>query len=305
MRVITEVDDLKGKKVLVRVDWNVVKDGQVTDEFRIKASLPTLMFLQHAGALVTLATHLEEGSTEALLPFVPQGMTLLPNLRENAGEVTNDSAFAEELASGQDVYVNEAFSVSHRAHASIIGVPKLLPSYAGIRFAEEYERLSKVFTPAHPFLLILGGAKIETKLPVVERFFNVADTIFVGGAMAVRAAELELPEKFGVLLPTGDLAALDGNEETMRLLRAKIVEARLIVWNGPLGKYEDGYTKYTNELAEAVASAEAETIVGGGDTLAATSSLNLLDKYSFVSTAGGAMLEFLASGTLVGIEALG
>ncbi len=304
MKSIAEAGDLQGKRVLVRVDWNVIKDGKVNDEFRIKASLPTLMFLKEAGALVTIATHLEEGSTDMLEAYVPAGMTLLPNLRENPGEKENSEEFAKELAAQADIYVNEAFSVSHRAHASIVGVPKLVPSYAGLRFAEELKELSKAFNPMHPFLLILGGAKIETKLPVVEKFSKVADTIFVGGAMAVKAAELGLPENYGAILPTGDLAALDANEETLRLLKAKIVEAKLIVWNGPLGKYEAGYTKYTYELAQAVAEAPGETIIGGGDTLAAIQPLNLLDTYSFVSTAGGAMLEFLANGTLPGIEVL-
>jgi phosphoglycerate kinase len=304
MKVITEEGDLKGKRVLVRVDWNVIKDGRVSDEFRIKASLPTLNFLHDAGAEVIIATHLEEGSTDLLAPFVPAGMKLLPNLRENPGEKENSPEFAQELAAQADIFVNEAFSVSHREHASIVGVPKLIPSYAGLHFAEEYQQLSKAFQPVHPFLIILGGAKIETKLPMVEKFAHSADTIFVGGAMAVKAAELELDQKFGVLFPTGDLAALDANDETLRLLKAKIIEAKLIVWNGPLGKYEAGYTKYTYELAQAIAEAEAETIIGGGDTLAAIQPLNLLEKYSFVSTAGGAMLDFLANGTLPGIEAL-
>ncbi|MBX4206569.1 phosphoglycerate kinase, partial [Candidatus Parcubacteria bacterium] len=211
---------------------------------------------------------------------------------------------AKELAQGSDIYVNEAFSVSHREHASIVNVPKFLPSYAGLRFAEEFERLSKAFNPPHPFLLLLGGAKIETKLPLVEKFSKIADTIFVGGAMAVKANELGLQENYGVMFPTGDLAALDANDETLRRLKAKIMEAKFIVWNGPLGKYEAGYAKYTNELAEAVAGAEAETIIGGGDTLAAIQNLNILEKFSFVSTAGGAMLEFLAEGTLPGIKAL-
>lgn len=305
MRTIKEASDLNGKRVLVRVDWNVIKAGKVNDEFRIEASMPTLNFLKEAGAKVLLATHLEEGTIEPLLPYVPEGMTLLPNLRENLGEKENSEEFAKELASEADIYVNEAFSVSHREHASIVGVPKLLPSYAGLRFATELAELSQLFNPDHPFLLILGGAKIETKLPVVQKFSKIADTIFIGGAMALKANELGLAENYGVLFPTGDLAALDANDQTLRRLKAKIIEARVIVWNGPLGKYEAGYTKYTNELALAIAEAPAKTVIGGGDTLAAIKELNLLKKFDFVSTAGGAMLEFLANGTLPGIEALG
>lgn len=300
MKSIREAGDLSGKRVLVRVDWNI----SGSDTYRIEATLPTITYLLEAGATVTLATH---GNTGELGVFVPPGVTLLPNLRDNPGEELNSEEFAQELAQNQDIYVNEAFSVSHREHASVVGVPKLLPSYAGLRFVEEFEKLSKAFHPSHPFLLLLGGAKIETKLPLVEKFSKIADTIFIGGAMAVKAAEMGLQENYGVMFPTGDLAALDANDETLRQLRAKIVEAKFIVWNGPLGKYENGYTKYTNELAQAIAEATAqgtETIIGGGDTLAAIQSLNILDKFSFVSTAGGAMLDFLATGTLVGIEAL-
>jgi phosphoglycerate kinase len=307
MKSIKEAGDLKGKRVLVRVDWNVVKNGAVSDDFRIKASLPTLEYLEQAGAEVLIATHLEEaepGDIEILQPHVPAGMTLLPNLRDNEGEKGNSEEFAKELAAQADMFVNEAFSASHREHASIVGLPKFLPSYTGLRFTEEFEELGKAFNPPHPFLLLLGGAKIETKLPLVEKFSKIADAIFIGGAMAVKANELGLQENYGVMFPTGDLAALDANDETLRRLKAKIAEARFIVWNGPLGKYENGYTKYTNELAQALAEAPGEVIVGGGDTLAAIQSLNILEKFSFVSTAGGAMLEFLAKGTLPGIKAL-
>ena len=298
MKIITEAGDLRGKRVLVRVDWNIA-DG---DTYRIEASMPTIKFLQDSGAIVTLATH---GDVEAVRQFVPEGCTLLPNLRENPGEESNSEEFAKSLAEQADIYVNEAFSVSHREHASIVGVPKLLPSFAGIRFGEEVSELSKAFNPPHPFLLILGGAKIETKLPLVEKFSKIADNIFIGGAMALKANELGLAENYGVMFPTGDLGALDANDETLRNLRAKIYEARFIVWNGPLGKYESGYTKYTVELAQALALAEAKVVIGGGDTLAVTKDLNIYDKFAFVSTAGGAMLDFLANGTLPGILALG
>ena len=298
MKIITEAEDLKGKRVLVRVDWNGAS------EFRINASMPTINFLIETGAQVILATHLAEGSTDDLRRYVPLGAELLPNLRENPGEEANSEEFARELASQADIYVNEAFSVSHREHASIVGVPKLLPSYAGVRFAEEVKELSRAFSPTHPFLLILGGAKIETKLPLVEKFSQIADSIFIGGAMAKHASEIGLGNNPKVWFPTGDLGALDANTETLELLKTKISEAKFIVWNGPLGQYETGYVQYTNELALALAEAEGEVIVGGGDTLAMLEKLNVLDKYSFVSTGGGAMLEFLATGTLPGIEAL-
>lgn len=305
MKLLTEIKDLNGKRVLVRVDWNVVRDGVVIDEFRLKASFETINYLLENGAEVILATHLEEGeSVESLKEFVPEGVQILPNLRDNEGEISNSESFARELAEKAEIYVNEAFSVSHREHASIVSLPKYLPSFMGFQFEREFKALSQAFEPEHPFMLILGGAKIETKLPLIEKFYNKADTIFIGGAMALKAKELELDEKYGVLLPTGDLAALDANEQTLNLLRMKIAEARFIVWNGPLGKYEAGYTKYTNELASALSQADAKVLIGGGDTLASIQNLNLLDKFDFVSTAGGAMLDFLAKGTLPGIEAL-
>ncbi len=298
MKSITEAGDLNGKRVLVRVDWN---GGNA---FRIEQTLPTINYLMQNGAQVILATHLENGDTESFKKFVPRGVELLPNLRENPGEMANSDEFAKELAEKADIYVNEAFSVSHRNHASIVGVPKLLPSYAGICFLKEVEELSKAFTPPHPFLLILGGAKIETKLPLVEKFSQIADGIFIGGAMAKHAAETALAQNPKVFFPTGDLSALDANAETLENLKLKIGNAKFIIWNGPLGQYETGHTQYTRELAKILSEASADVIVGGGDTLAAIESLNILEKFSFVSTAGGAMITFLATGTLPGIEAL-
>lgn len=307
MKSITEAGNLQGKCVLVRVDWSVpIKEGRVINDYQIKATLPTLKYLQEAGAKVIVATHLEStsDSMDSLKPYLPEGMELLPNLRENAGEQANSEEFAKELASKADIYVNEAFPESHRPYASIVSVPKFLPSFAGLRFAEEVAALSKAFYPPHLFLLILGGAKIETKLPLVEKFAHIADTIFIGGAMAKRASELELSKNTKVMFPTGDLSALDANAETLAILKKKIAEAKFIIWNGPLGQYETGYTEYTHVLAQALAEAKAEVIIGGGDTLAAIESLNLLNQFSFVSTGGGAMITFLATGTLVGIEAL-
>ncbi|HEY4528525.1 MAG TPA: phosphoglycerate kinase [Candidatus Paceibacterota bacterium] len=293
MRSITEAGDLKGKRVLVRVDWS---DG---DSFRINSSQNTIKYLLDAGAKVILATHIDQ-NTEDLAKFVPEGAELLPNLRDNAGEEANSEEFAIDLAVKADIYVNEAFSASHRKHASIVGVPKLLPSYAGIRFLEELKALGRAFNPPHPFLLILAGVKFETKLPLVEKFLNIADTIFIGGAIA-KNVSIENPK---IILSTGDLSALDANEETLNLLREKILGANFIVWNGPLGKYEEGYTKYTHELARVLAGSGKDTIIGGGDTLKSIEELNILEKFSFVSTGGGAMLDFLAEGTLPGIEAL-
>ena len=329
MKSILEAGDLKGKKVLVRVDWNVpIEDGKVVDDFRIKKSLSTLEYLKGAGAKVVIATHLEpEGThTKLLQTYVPKGMKLLENLRANPGEESNSKEFAKELASKIDLYVNEAFSVSHRRHASIVGVPLYLPSYIGLQFALEIKELSKAFYPKKPFLLILGGAKFDTKLPLLKKFIHIADDIFVGGALANNffkeqgvdiGRSLVSEGDFGLkeLLDTGkiilpedtiikDGKILDAGPRTMENLKSIISASKLVLWNGPLGGYENGYKVATLALAKIISESSCESIIGGGDTLASIKELNLFDKFSFVSTGGGAMLDFLATGTLPGIEAL-
>lgn len=351
---ITEVPDLKGKRVLVRVDWNVpLADGTVRDDFRIKKSLKTLEFLKNAGAKVIVISHLEpeEASLKPIAEYtndffplawnnLESDATILENLRNDPREKANDEAFAKELASKADIYVNEAFSASHRKHASIVGVPKFLPSFAGIQFMEEYERLSNAFNPPHPFVFILGGAKFDTKLPLLEKFIELADTVFVGGALAhnffreegmeighsvVSEGNFDLLKKLAtgkIMLPkdvtvTGtdrsiELASgvsaeekiMDAGPETVLALREKVIAAKFVLWNGPVGLYEEGYREGTQDVARLLAEADAETIVGGADTLAAIKELKLEDQFSFISTAGGAMLDFLANETLPGIEVL-
>lgn len=326
---ITEAGDLNGKRVLVRVDWNVpIANGSVVNDFRIKKSLPTLEYLENAGAKVIIATHLEPDgtSTELFKMYVPAGMELLENLRNNLGEETNSKTFAKELASRADIYVNEAFSVSHREHASIVGVPEFLPSFIGLQFALEMRELSKAFYPKRPFLFILGGVKFDTKLPILKKFVNIADHIFVGGALAnnffkeqgmdvgnslVQEGDFGLKAllKTGkIILPedtiTEDGRVLDAGPRSVENLKPLISASKLVLWNGPLGAYETGYKVSTLALAKLISEFSSESIVGGGDTIAAIKELDLFDKFSFVSTGGGAMLDFLANGTLPGIEAL-
>ena len=329
MKSILEAGDLKGKKVLVRVDWNVlIEDGKVVDDFRIKKSLSTLEYLKGAGAKVVIATHLEpeDTDTKLLQTYVPKGVRLLENLRANPGEESNSKEFARKLASQIDIYVNEAFSVSHRRHASIVGVPLYLPSYIGLQFALEIKELSKAFYPKKPFLLILGGAKFDTKLPLLKKFIHIADDIFVGGALAnnffkEQGADIgrslvskgdfglkELLDTGKIILPEDtiikDGKILDAGPRTMENLKSIISASKLVLWNGPLGGYENGYKVATLALAKIISESSCESIIGGGDTLASIKELNLFDKFSFVSTGGGAMLDFLATGTLPGIEAL-
>lgn len=377
-KTLSETEDLKGKRVIVRVDFNVPllrpsSAGQaiVGDDYRIRESLPTIKYLLDQEAKVVLMSHLESKETSSLkavyehlvsmVDFPVQfsseivGQTvetkieemkageviLLENLRDNPGEKENSEEFAAALARLGDIYINEAFSASHRKHASIVGLPKLLPHFAGLRFEEEVKRLSQAFHPEHPFLFILGGAKFDTKLPLIEKFLPIADFLFVGGALAhnffkeqgknlgdslVSNGSFDLEEKYEtgkIILPvdmvikggdgsgvdtidhvgTGDII-MDAGPKTLEILDKKIKEARFVLWNGPLGNYELGYKKGTLELAEILARSGQEVIVGGADTLSSIKELGLTDKFSFISTGGGAMLDFLSAGTLPGIEAL-
>lgn len=371
MKTLTDIKNLKGAKVFLRADFNVpVQGGKVMDDFRIKAAVPTIEFLRKGGARVIIASHLEvlEGEKATLEPVVPVlaklgvpvtfvsdyaktaaavdalkdgECVLLENLRSSEGEKKNDPAFAQMLASLAQIYVNDAFPVSHRKHASVVGVPKLIPGYAGLQVQKEIENLSKAFSPSHPFLFILGGAKFDTKMPLIEKFSGLADTIFIGGAIAndfYKAKGYEVGESVlsdgdfdvkplltnpKIVLPTDMMnqdhvvklsngasktdKILDVGPASVEALKSKIMAAKFILWNGTLGYCEAGYPEATNTLAKMIVEATqkgATSIVGGGDTVAALAELGLDSSFSFVSTAGGAMLDFLAKGTLPGIEAI-
>ncbi len=369
MKTLKDIEFLDGVKILVRADFNVpIKNGKVVDDYRIRMALPTINHLLEKKAKVILMSHLEanDGENPSLLPVADRlkelgvevifikdykkvssiiesgnGCFLLENLRFFDGEKANDTQFAKELASFGDIYVNEAFSCCHRKHASIVGVPKFLPNYAGLQLENEITHLSKAFNPPRPFIFILGGAKFETKLPLLEKFMDIADQIFVGGALAtdffkekgyevgkslvsegdfklsrfVHSPKLFLPidimteskevKAVDALNPTDN--SMDCGPATAKLLRERINGAKFILWNGPLGIYEGGFKRSTLELAQIIAEATAngaESILGGGDTLAAIEELHLQEQVTFMSTGGGAMLEFLAQGSLPGIEAL-
>lgn len=365
MRSITEAKDLKGKKVLLRLDLNMpVKDGVVTNTFRLDQSLDTINFLKDSGSKVILISHIEnkEGSTlEVVLPELKKHLNikfckdifseetkvlvdglkdgeflLFENLRNWDGEKSNDDIFIKKLSSYADVYINEAFSVSHREHASVVGLPKYLDSYCGIRFAKEIDELSKVFSPTHPFVFILGGAKFETKIPLIEKFLDKADKVIVGGALAndiYKARGFEVGESLVSSIDVGEYAdnykievpeeivvkdkvlknintviaddvILDAHPDGLLAFEDSINNASLIVWNGPLGDYEHGYTEGTETLARMIANSSATSVVGGGDTLAAIENLGINNSITFISTGGGAMLDFLTNETLPGIEAL-
>ncbi len=374
---IKEIGDIAGKKVLLRLDLNVpMKDGQVVEDFRIRKSMPTLNFLISRGAKVIIISHCEgnKGATDnTLKPVFEHLKNTLPtaspiffvedyvnedtvatvgalkngeillfeNLRKYEGEKENDADFTKSLAGLADLFVNEAFSVSHREHASIVGIPKLLPSFIGLLFESEIEHLSKTFNPPRPFLFVLGGAKFGTKMPLIKKFLEIADTVFVGGALAndcfkalgynvgtsvVSDGNFDLKDivlNKKIVLPVDvvvkgdrnidvkspqevrdDEMILDAGSESILQLEELVGNSRYVLWNGPLGNFEIGFKEGTLELARKIAGSSAESVVGGADTLAAISLLQLEDKFNFVSSGGGAMLDFLANGTLPGIEVL-
>ena len=360
--------DVKGKRVIVRASFDVpIRDGVVEDCFRLRRGIETIAYLKERGAKVVVLTHMgrdPKNSTEPLvsalkkyihvefIPHVygkeaedaiqnaPEGTVfLLENLRREKGEEENDATFTKALALLGDYYVNDAFAVSHRAHASIVGVPTHLPHFAGVTFIEEYEELTKSLTPRSPSLFILGGAKFETKEPLVEEYadnyshvlleiandflkakgFPVGDSLLsdvdLKGNPILAKENIILPVDVVVLGPNGKREVLvehveenekilDVGPRTMELIASYIERAGTILWNGPLGNYEAGFDDATKVCAELVAKSDAYSIVGGGDTVTAIDSLGLNDSFSFVSTAGGAMLDFLEHKTLPGIQAL-
>lgn len=335
MRSIKQLKNLKGKKVLVRVDFNVpIKNGKVLDDFRIKKALPTIKYLQQKGAEVILISHLGKDGTESMKPvtdclkkYIKKNITLLDNIRKFPGEIKNDLKFAKELSKLGDIYVNDAFSVSHRIHASIVGLPKYLPSYVGFQFEKEIENLSKVFKkPKHPFLYIAGGAKFSTKIPLIQKYLKLADYVFVGGALSnnflkaggreigkslvderkynlknlLKNKKLFLPED--VVIKNGII--LDIGNETVKNLEKLIQKSKLILWNGPLGKYEDKNAKATQKIMNFILKQKNKEVVIGGGDLVSFVPKSKLEPNLFISTGGGATLEYLAKGTLPGIKAL-
>lgn len=311
-----------GKRVLLRLDLDVtIENGRVVDDFRLLAGMETLGFCLDYASTVIIMGHigrpkgedpsltvkpivdwLEEGYGHITLP---EGkLHILENLRFEAGEDACDPSFTKELASYGDVYINEAFA-SHHPASSITELPKLLPHAAGFHFAQEVETLTKIRTnPDKPFVAVVGGAKVEDKLPAVLSLAKVADAVLVGGKIAseIKDQNTQIPPNvmLGKLTEDGqDLAP-----ETIESWKSLIAGAKLIVWNGPVGKVEDPKNNQSQALAGLITSSTAQTILGGGDTISYVTKLGLLDKFSFVSTGGGAMLKFLIDGTLPSIEAL-
>ena len=377
MRCIDQVpeSELRGKRVLVRSDFNVPlgKDGEVAEPFRLMRGWQTVQYLAARGARVVIISHIGRDPAETLAPvskalqqfgkvsYIPDitgpaahgavaamkdcDIVLLENLRRDPRETKNDPMFARELAYLGQLYVDDAFSAAHREHASIVGVPKFLPGYAGLLMSEEITQLSKAREPGHPSFALLGGAKFETKAPLIKLLLQRYDHLFITGALAndvfkargmtvgrsLVSEELptkEVLEHLHFIAPIDvTVEGLDGQARTKKpeevLEGDKIVDigpdsiakvaplvarAKFVLWNGPTGLYEGGYTAWTHALAALVEEAVgqgAQCVIGGGDTVAALEESGIPEeKLGFLSTGGGAMLEYLLKGTLPGIDAL-
>lgn len=338
--------DVAGKKVLVRVDFNVeLRDiGHVQEGYKLKVAKETVDALFKAGAAkVALLTHFgrPEGksdpafSTQQIvgeaarvlerdIRFVPacygdeviaalnelpsETALLLENVRFFAGEELNDEAFAKLLAEPFDCYVNEAFGVSHRAHASVVALPKILPSAAGLHLIDEIIHLDALKqNPARPAVAIIGGAKIETKLPLIQAFQEIYDCVLVGGKIANEAIDQNITFNEKVLLPKDfdSDKRLDIGPMTAAFFAQIIKKAKTVVWNGPMGKFEEKpYDFGTNVVLEAIVECDAEIVIGGGESLAVLEEAGVFHKIGFVSSGGGAMLEYLSGKALPGLEVL-
>jgi len=363
-------EDLRGKRILLRVDFNVpISENHVVENgntWRIDKILPTIEFLQESKAKIILLSHIGRGGDESLRPvfeylqtkskkigFVPNtqkgelpniietmkegSVIMLENLRQDPREEKNDKSFAEELAKFGDIYINEAFAVSHREHASLVSLPKLLPSYVGLQFKKEVENLSSFLNPEKPFGLIVGGAKLPTKVPLLEKFIDIADWIIPGGVLAntilnrkgcdvgvsridkkidisslVNNKKILIPKyyltKLGEIKECGTLDKKDVIYDIAPIsfeeFEDKILKAKSVLWNGPLGFYEENFTEGSIELINIISESSAFSVAGGGDTISLIAQNNFEDKFDFVSTGGGAMLDFLVDGSLPGIDVM-
>lgn len=310
--------DVSGKRVLLRLDLDANPDP---NDLRIKSSEETLSYLKENGSLeIIILAHKgrpngkvdESLSLKTFQPiFDKWGAKVEENLRFDPGEESNDPEFTKKIASMGDVFVNEAFASSHRNHASITGLPKLLPHAVGFRFQKEVENLSKVFeNPARPLVFLISGLK-EDKLQYINIFESMADKILVGGRLPDFLGDAALEsvrsksEKDKIIVGNLIMDKEDITLNTIEVFEKEVKAAGTIVVSGPLGKYEEeGHRMGTENIFKAIVASSAFKIAGGGDTEKAITLLNLSDGFDWISVGGGAMLEFLSKKTLPGIEAL-
>lgn len=356
MKTVNDIPELKGKRVLMRADFDVPvgEDAMIQEPFRIAQQKELIDHLVAQGANVVLVAHISAidsfepvvGQLGEILgrPLVllsdPAAATahvasssvvgLLDNVRRWDGEKENDPEFAKQLAQGFDLYINNAFAVSHRRHASVAAIARHLPSYAGFVLEREIRELSRVTdAPAHGKVLIMGGAKASTKVPVIKHLIGAADAVLVGGIVAndiLKArgqdiAQSTVDEDVATLLEGLDLAdpklviphdfhwgdgkILDIGPESIKKFEGIISQASMVIWNGPVGLFEDRrFALGTSSLAKAIANSQATSILGGGDTIAAINQFGVADRFTFVSTGGGAMLAFLSGEKLPALDAL-
>ncbi len=334
--------DVAGKRVLVRADLNVpLEDGRVADDTRIRAGLPTLrLLLERAASEVIVCSHLgrpkgpdpafsmapvEERLRELL--GANGRVRVLENTRFDPRETANDPELAKELAAQADLYVNDAFGSAHRAHASTEGVAHLLPAYAGLLLERELEELGRLLeSPEHPFVSIVGGAKVEDKIGVLRPLAERADVVLVGGKMAEEIrmhpidVDVELPQDVVAAVafePDAESKVVKADEvpeawlgldigpATREAFAQRIATAKTVFWNGPMGVFEwPRFAEGTLAVAHAVADADAHTVVGGGDSVRAIEEAGLADRIDWVSTGGGASLELLEGKELPGVAAI-
>lgn len=346
LRRLKDVKDLNGKKVLVRVDFNVELDvlQNTGEHFKLGVVKETLDYLAAQGVgKIALLTHLgrpngrrdEAYSVQAIVgdverrlgkkirfvadcvgeevaravdDLVRDEILLLENVRFYPGEEANDEDFAKRLVAPFDLFVNEAFSVCHRAHASIVGVTRCIESCAGFRLTEEIVHLETLRTnPSRPAVAVIGGAKIETKLPIIRNFEKIYDAVLVGGKIANEAIDQQVAFGENVLLPQDfQNERFDIGPMTSAQFSQVIKMAKTIVWNGPMGKFEEKpYDLGTKIVLHAIMeNKEAFVVIGGGESLVVVDQAGVIENIGFVSTGGGAMLEFLGDGYMPGLDVL-
>jgi len=332
----SDKQELKEKKVLLRVDFNVpVSDGKILEKYRIKTQRKTIDYLISSGAIVGLVSHITAvNSFESVadqireilgLDFIfisdcvgaevenslknakPGDIFLLENVRKYKGEEKNDTKFAKELTKPFALYINNAFSICHRNHASVVAITSFLPSHAGPLLVEEIGHLSKVLeSPKENKTLIIGGNKIDTKLPVIKNFIDKAEHILIGGAIT----ENMLEKNPSIIFPKDYISEngviSDIGPGTIKEFIDIISNSKIIIWNGPLGRTEiEKFSRGSEEISKAIVNSGAFSVVGGGDTIAFLEKEGLIDKFNYICTGGGAMLEFLAGNKLPGLSALG